>query len=429
MASDFQLNHRQLYRLPWNLADNIISWLEPTKTCNIYCEGCYSANQPASHKSLEQIQSDLDVFERFRQTDAVSIAGGEPLTHPQIVEIVRMVAQRGLKPVVNTNGHALTPELTRDLKRAGLRGFTFHVDSMQKRPGWTGKTELELNTLRLRFAEMAAEVGGISCAFNATVYERNLRDVPEIVAWARRHADIVHVVVFINYRATMDQSFDHYVNGRKVDVQPLVYHKHSRQRSDISANEVVAEIRKRFPEFEPCAYLNGTEDPKAFKWLLTLPFGVRDEMLGCAGPKFMELSQVLHHLRHGRYLGYVTPQMHRNGRLLLLLAGLDRGLRRVLGRDLLATLRNPLRLFRPLHMQSVMIIQPVDMMADGRQSMCDGCPDMTVHEGQLVWSCRLEERLKFGTWMHTVPAARKPEVETPAPPAPRREEQPQPAEV
>lgn len=31
------------------------------------------------------------------------------------------------------------------------------------------------------------------------------------------------------------------------------------------------------------------------------------------------------------------------------------------------------------------------------------CPDMTVHQGELVWSCRLEERLRFGQWMRPVP--------------------------
>jgi hypothetical protein len=53
--------------------------------------------------------------------------------------------------------------------------------------------------------------------------------------------------------------------------------------------------------------------------------------------------------------------------------------------------------------QSVMIIQPVDVLADGRSSMCDSCPDMTVHDGELVWSCRLEERLQFGQLMRPVP--------------------------
>jgi len=65
--------------------------------------------------------------------------------------------------------------------------------------------------------------------------------------------------------------------------------------------------------------------------------------------------------------------------------------------------KNPLNIFKRLHYQSVMIIQPVDFMPDGRQSMCDGCPDITVWNGQLVWSCRMEEQLKFGHNLKTYP--------------------------
>ena len=90
--------------------------------------------------------------------------------HPEIVDIVRMVAEMGLKPVINTNGGKLTMELLRELKKAGAAGFTFHIDSKQGRPKWKDKNELDFNELRLSYAEMLAEVGGLSCAFNSTVY-------------------------------------------------------------------------------------------------------------------------------------------------------------------------------------------------------------------------------------------------------------------
>jgi hypothetical protein len=50
-----------------------------------------------------------------------------------------------------------------------------------------------------------------------------------------------------------------------------------------------------------------------------------------------------------------------------------------------------------------MIIQPVDFLESGLQNMCDGCPDMTIYNGELVWSCRMEELKHFGTWVRTVP--------------------------
>jgi MoaA/NifB/PqqE/SkfB family radical SAM enzyme len=89
------LDHRELYRLPWSLPDNAIAWLEPTKKCNLACLGCYRENDPRGHKTLAEVRHDLEVFKRFRTVDGVSIAGGDPLTHPEIVEIVRMVAADG----------------------------------------------------------------------------------------------------------------------------------------------------------------------------------------------------------------------------------------------------------------------------------------------------------------------------------------------
>jgi hypothetical protein len=54
-------------------------------------------------------------------------------------------------------------------------------------------------------------------------------------------------------------------------------------------------------------------------------------------------------------------------------------------------------------LQSILVIQPIDLLEDGTDNMCDGCPDMTVHDGKLVWSCRLEEPRAFGQFVHAVP--------------------------
>jgi hypothetical protein len=394
------LDHRSLYRLPWSLPDNAISWLEPTAACNLYCEGCYRTNDPKSHKSLGEIADDLDTFVRLRSTDGISVAGGDPLCHPQATEIVAMVSERGLKPILNTNGLALSRESLTELKRAGLWGLTLHIDSKQRRPHWRGKTEVELNDLRLEYAQMIAEVGGLSCAFNSTVYEDTLESVPDIVAWGAEHIDIVHVLVFIAFRAALiDGAFDYYVRGKRILLDDIRYAADGQPRVDILSTDILAMIQDRFPDFRPCAYLNGTEKPDSFKWLLTGRLGTKGRVHGYVGPRFMELAQVAHHLRHGRYLAYSSPRVLRRGRSMLATAILDRGV----ARAGFAYLRNPLRLFQRLRYQSVMIIQPIDVLPDGRQNMCDGCPDMTVWNKRLAWSCRLEEPMNLGDFVQTVP--------------------------
>ena len=399
-----QLNHQDLYRLPWTLPDNAISWLEPTSACNLSCDGCYRKNEPNSHKPLEQVRKELDVFKRLRKTDGVSIAGGDPLTHPQIERIVAMIAADGQKPIINTNGQLLTIEKLRALKEAGVKGFTFHIDSGQNRPHMKGKTELELNELRLKYARMLAEVEDVSCAFNATVYEHTLNDVPEVLAWGQEHIDIVNILVFIAYRAApIHKGYKYMVGGKDIDMAPIAYAIDEERKISIMSTDIVAAIRTKYPDFMPSAYLNGTERPDHFKWLLTLRIGTKEKIYGYTGPKFMEISQTLHHLTKGTYLAYTQPKVLGRAKSMLALAPLDQGLARTASGWLHDAVRSPRALFKKLHMQSVMIIQPADFMKTGAFSMCDGCPDITVYDNQLVWSCRMEELINFGDWIRAVP--------------------------
>jgi len=400
--ADSILNHRELYRLPWTLPDNAISWLEPTAMCNLACDGCYRENEKNSHKSLDVIKHELDVFQQKRNSDCISIAGGDPLLHPQIVEIVAEIKKRGLKPIVNTNGAALTKDLLKDLKKAGVFGFTFHVDSKQGRGGkWRGKNEVELNELRYQYAKMLADVGGIACSFNSTVYEDTLQYTPELIKWAAENIDIVHTMVFICFRHVVPSlPFDWYAGGQKIDWQNISYHSDTDRKVDILSTDVLKVVREYYPDFTPCAYLNGTEKVDSFKWLLTERIGTKKKIYGYAGPKFLELVMVAHHLFKGTYLSYASPRTTRMGRAaMLLLWPFDKGLRKALAN----MLKNPFRIFKKAHMQTIMFIQPVDFMQDGRQSMCDGCPDITVWNDDLVWSCRLEEQKMFGTFLRSVP--------------------------
>ena len=36
------------------------------------------------------------------------------------------------------------------------------------------------------------------------------------------------------------------------------------------------------------------------------------------------------------------------------------------------------------------------MLSDGTIDMCDSCPDMTVHNGEFVYSCRMDELRQYG---------------------------------
>ncbi|MFC1461544.1 hypothetical protein ACFLQR_03380, partial [Verrucomicrobiota bacterium] len=58
--------------------------------------------------------------------------------------------------------------------------------------------------------------------------------------------------------------------------------------------------------------------------------------------------------------------------------------------------RSPIRLFSPLYIQTMVVMQPQDVLANGEQDLCDGCPNKTFWRGRLVSECRMEEHIRFG---------------------------------
>jgi len=388
------LDKRDYYRLPWSMNDNPIAWIEVTDICNIHCEGCYRQFM-TGHKTLEQLKEEVLFFKQWRNPDNFSIAGGEPLIHPQIVELVAFIAQQGIKPVILSNVVALTPGLLHELKVAGLAGFTMHVDSHQNRPHWQGKNEKDHNELRQKIADMVAAEGGLYLVFNSTVYPATFHEIPDVVRWGQANIEKVQGLVFITYRTvttTDNVAIDK--NDQSVEMSKLSYTRESFDEHFITAPEVHDLIKEHFPEYEASGYLGGSIRHDSYKWLIGAMVGSKHQMYGSVGKRTMELTQAAHHLWTGRYLAYLSTA--RIGANIFWLSPWDAALRAAWKERNQEVLRHPGRLFEGIYTQTIGIIQAPDLMPDGRADMCDSCPDITIFDGKFVNSCRMDEYRLFG---------------------------------
>ncbi len=412
---------RDMYRMPWSLNDNPIGWLEITDKCNIYCRGCYRRNI-TGHKPLEQIKEELRFFKEWRNCDNISIAGGEPLIHPDIMDIVAYIRELDMKPLILTNGVKLTDNkpMVQELKKAGALGFTLHIDSEQQRPHWKGSTEEELCELRLQYARMIHEVGGLFVSVGATIYPTNLDMVPFLVRWGNEHIDVINGLVFIAFRgAPQDGAFEYFADGAPVKDVEVSYTTEDDKEIYILSSDIYARVKEANPNYETSAYLGGSQKHDAIKWLMNVQLGAKGQMYGSIGTRGMELIQTFHHLFTGKYMAYSS--LTKLPKVALLLGLLDKkGIGRTHRNYWKDILRNPARLFQPIYIQGVGIIQAPDILEDGRQDMCDSCPDMTVWDGKLVHSCRMDEWRLYGTYLVAQPANAEddgsgvtaPEVET-----------------
>jgi hypothetical protein len=395
------LKKSELYRFPWSKNDNPIGWLEVTDVCNIHCKGCYRQNLEG-HFPLERLKEEVLVMKEYRNIDNVSLAGGEPLTHPDIEELIEFIHLQGIKPYLLTNGKAVTEERMRALKKLGLAGVAFHIDMMQDRQGWEGKDEIGLLPLREQYVDVMAAVGGIPTSFGITVYKDNFEQVPDLVRWGIKNIKYVQGQTFITYRgAIVKPGVRYMVAGREVemDEDKLGYATAEEpDQYDITSNDVYRIIRENVPEYGAAAYLGGTERHDSFKWLIGYMLGTESGgWYGAVGPRTVEFSQAVHHFIKGTYFAY--NRSVNIGRYVMLAALFDPNVRRINFRYL----ANPLRLFyKPVYGQSIGIIQAPDVLADGRVDMCDACPDLTVYKGQLIHSCRMDEWRRWGGYMTQV---------------------------
>jgi hypothetical protein len=394
------LRKRDLYRLPWSLNDNPIGWVEITDLCNISCRGCYRTAL-AGHKSFEDIRTEILFLQEWRNISNVHLAGGEPLVHPDVVEIVRLIRDRGLNPVIITNGHRLTRELLIRLRDAGLGEMSFHIDSGQTRPGWTGRNEVELNGLRQHYADLLWDVGGVTCNFNMTVNPRTVATVPEVIRWALGTRGKVSGLTLITLRGFPRQGIEFVEGGKVIDLNaPSIgmVNDVEDELSTLRSDDLYRMISGTFPGYEAASYLGGTKTVSSFKWLIANAICCNEDLVGSVSPTTVEIAQTVHHLRYGRYY---AGGRGRVGKMILLMAAVDRRIRRVV----MGLLRRPGRLFGRIYTLTISVIEPNTLLPDGEVEMCDSCPDMTYHEGRLVHSCRLDEYRMYGTLVKPVVTA------------------------
>jgi sulfatase maturation enzyme AslB (radical SAM superfamily) len=405
MKTTLNPSSKELYRLPWSLNESPIGWVEVTDLCNIHCKGCYRAKK-SGHKSITKIKEEIDFLIQWRNCDTITLAGGEAILHPEIVEIVDFINNRGLKSMIITNGLALDEALLSKLKNAGLTGVSFHIDTTQKRPEVNGSgnlSETNLNPLRLKYAHLIDKVGGLSTTFGITVDTKNIKDIPVFINWAIENINYVNTLTFIIYRGfPISENIEYLANGKKIDIckESLGYavSEEEFEKITLRSQNVYSVIKEHFPQYNVSSYLGGTSDHQSIKWLLgNIILNTRGKMFGAFGKKTMELAQTFYHLKTGKYIVHLKKTGF--GKKIFLLSLFDKQLRKTLREFLKYNLRNPLRFFIPVKTLNIGIVQPPDFLLDGATDMCAGCPDMCVFEGKLVNSCRLDECLNFGSFI------------------------------
>ncbi|WP_125152540.1 putative heme d1 biosynthesis radical SAM protein NirJ2 [Clostridium rectalis] len=108
----------------------ILSW-NTTNKCNLKCKHCY-------RESGERLNGELSTKEGKELIDDICKAGfkimifsgGEPLMRNDIFQLINYAKNKGLRPVLGSNGTLITKEVAIKLKEAGVMAIGISLDSL-----------------------------------------------------------------------------------------------------------------------------------------------------------------------------------------------------------------------------------------------------------------------------------------------------------
>ncbi len=370
-------------QLPWTPATVPHAVLDILRGCNIRCRDCYNV-QPDHIKSLGEIDAELETLTRLRRLQSISIVGGEVTLHPDLVEIVRRVRERGLFVELFSNGVDLTDGLLAQLKRAGANVIFLHIEPDQRRPDLRAEAGGDdLRRLRLEKADLVA-AHGIEVGLAVTAYREKFEEMEEAVSFALESACICYLLVTWWRDVTrMPPIRGDLTEGMAAETSWL---PRSAARPEIPPAELCQWLEERF-QLTPFASLGSNQDRADPRWLSFMAATVHQhgKLCGYHSLRATWLEQAFLEASHkltGRYPFY---QAQRPGRLgaHLMLNGLAGG--GLAGN--LRLLRVASRSGARLSAKRILFQWPATLDQRGHVIHCQCCPDAVLKDGSLVPLC------------------------------------------
>ena len=165
---NFQQALRVFDNKPW------VAHLYVTEQCNLDCHYCNEYDNGIPHPSAADLKKWMKHI-RDLGVARIGFQGGEPLKHPDIVELVRYAKSIGLSPVsMSTNGFLLSRQLLTELEKAGLDKLQISVDRMTPiastrksmksilpKLDWFQDSKIKLQVSGVLFNETLDEIGQV----------------------------------------------------------------------------------------------------------------------------------------------------------------------------------------------------------------------------------------------------------------------------
>lgn len=176
-------------------------YIQPTTSCNLHCRTCIRNiwDTPESQMPMSTFQRLLESLDDLPQLTRVVFSGfGEPLTHPNILEMIGAVRNRDLSVTLGSNGLLLEAKMAHELVKLGVDRLVVSVDGVKPETYASirgGMLYQVLNNLRV-LNEVKSQLGSLTPALGIefVVLRSNVSELTDLKVLAS-HLGAARVLV------------------------------------------------------------------------------------------------------------------------------------------------------------------------------------------------------------------------------------------
>jgi MoaA/NifB/PqqE/SkfB family radical SAM enzyme len=145
---------REFARGLMDTAHPLLVQIIPIRRCNIDCGYCNEYDKVSPPVPTDVMVRRIEKLAELG-TSVVAFSGGEPMLHPDLDDLIRLIRRRGMMAGLITNGYFLVPKRIEELNRAGLDFLQISIDNVE--PDEVSKKSLRVLDKKLQHLRDHAE--------------------------------------------------------------------------------------------------------------------------------------------------------------------------------------------------------------------------------------------------------------------------------
>ena len=175
----------------------LVAW-EVTRNCNLSCIHCRAAATKGPYPDELDTDASLVLLDQIGEVGrpVVILTGGEPLLRPDIFEIARYGARKGLRMVMAPNGTLITEAIAGKMVESGIQRISISLDGATRESHDRFRQVDGAFDGAIRGIERAKRAG-VDFQINTTITQQNLEELPKIQETAVRLGAVAHHIFLL----------------------------------------------------------------------------------------------------------------------------------------------------------------------------------------------------------------------------------------